>query len=170
MGAFIVGGAYVLQFEESARFGNLKRGTLEYMRSHSVNFNSQIEVVHSLTETHQARQMKNQYESLMKASLPQELQTRISRELWSRPLLSLDLIRLLSEVHAAFLHALVCIVKEDVFASKTLIFYEGEHCSGAYHVLRGAISIKSTVTAKEIEPFRHGQWVGEKALISPNLY
>merc|ERR1711990_103980 len=91
-------------------------------------------------------------------------------ELWSKPLMSLDLIRFLAEDSKTnFFASLIGLVQEEVFASQILIFCEGELCTAAYYIVGGVITIKSTFQ-DNIEPFKTGQWVGEKSLVNPLLH
>ena len=115
--------------------------TLEYLQEHDVSAEMQIEVVHGLHETQQVTRRQNHFLELPTANIPGELRCRICEELWTGRLLSLGLISRLATNHDQFARLLVHKVEEAVFASRSVVFAEGDRCSAAYLLLQGAVDI-----------------------------
>lgn len=162
------GGVYVLRFQEYARFKVLKEGTLSYLRKHRVGAATQIQVLRAIQETRHAALMRNQCKELKELALPLELKHRISEELWSASLLSMELIMKLEERHGSFVASLSRVVHEVFFAAKAVLFREGDRCEAAYYILTGLVEFNSTIRD---EPFESSEtmWIGEKALVNPLL-
>ncbi len=138
---FLIGGWHVLRFQDSARFMAQRLAALEYLQEHDVSAEMQIEVAHGLHETQQVTRCQNHFLELPTANIPGELRCRICEELWTGRLLSLGLVSRLATNHDQFARLLVHKIEEAVFASRSVVFAEGDRCSAAYLLLQGAVDI-----------------------------
>lgn len=85
------------------------------------------------------------------------------------PLLSLGLIKHVNSWHDELISDLTLLVKEETFASKMIVCNAGEVSVAAYKVLRGVLNIVTIDLTTSVPFFTEGMWVGEKALVNPDL-
>lgn len=141
----------------------LKSDALEYLKSHNVSFGTQVQVMYILHETGSVRQKQRHFRDLMNNDLPVEVKRKICSELWSERLKSLELIDMMNKLHHHFLMELALLVRQEVFASKAIIFHYGDASIASYYVMDGSVV---SITNFDVPEFVTGHWIGETALVN----
>lgn len=159
----ILSGSWVL---ETTHWHAQKRATTMYLQRHKVTNKTQVQVLWSLRETIKARELQRQFFELMSHELSQSLRRNICQELWTTRLLSLGLLRHVSDWHEDLIPELTLLVMEEVLAAKSVLFREGEVSSHGYCIFEGKLLV--IATSGDVT-FYKNMWVGEKALVNPQL-
>jgi len=154
--------------QDIARQMQLKEDALKYLKCHGVGFKTQLQVLYRTQEVVSALKIKRHFNEFA-SDLPEELRRKICEEMWASWLLSLGLIVHMASWQKNFIQELALIVREEMLASKSIVFTEGDTSIAAYCVLYGRIAIISTLTTVPIPDFVKGMWLGEKALVNPQL-
>lgn len=162
---------YSLRFIDESKKAHLKDVVLQYLREHKVSFRTQLQVLFSLKDFGDADSRRRPWKELLSKDLPHEVRRTICDELWSQRLMTLGLIAKISEWHTEFIHELAQLVHEEVFASRAVIFLEGDAASAAYLIMSGELLVVHDNPDKHvtIPNFTKGMWVGENALVSTVL-
>mmetsp|Transcript_107302 Transcript_107302/g.308719 ORF Transcript_107302/g.308719 Transcript_107302/m.308719 type:complete len:1278 (+) Transcript_107302:90-3923(+) len=150
--------------QESMKMSAVKNSVLKFFQQHKLSTQTQIQVMYTLHETKAAREMQRNFNYLMAQHVPIELRRAVSEELWTRQLLTLNLLVQVRAWHTEFLLELSMLVREEVVASKSMLCKAGSLSIAAYHVLKGRLAVE-----QGIPDFTPGMWVGERALLSTNV-
>lgn len=144
--------------------------TLTYLRRHRISVKSQIQVLYGLYEAGDAKKIKNDFKYLMDSELPAELQRSIMHELWTGRLQTLGIITEVNKWSSnSFIGSLALLCSEDVFATSSYLFREGDASIAAYHILNGEVGVTSSHLQKALPDFRDGMWLGENSLVNPSF-
>jgi len=157
------------RLQDFARITKLKEEALDYLKRHQVSFNTQVQVLYILHETGNARNRQRHFRELMDNDLPLELHRKICSELWCTRLMSLGLITHVAALQDNFLMELAMLVREEVFASKAVIFRYGDAAIASYCVIDGTLVAVHVPGTEKVPEFIVGHWIGETALVSPAL-
>jgi len=154
--------------EDEARTTLIKDDAINYLKQHRVSFQTQLQVLNSLKETRSAWNVQRHFYEVVD-DFPHELRRKISEEMWAKQLRSLELISIVCSWEYNFMVELALIVQEEMLASQTTVCTEGDACVAAYKIIRGELEVVSSLAIDAIPRFTDGMWVGEKALVNPNL-
>eukprot|EP00927_Polykrikos_kofoidii_P061718 TRINITY_DN5655_c0_g1_i2.p1 TRINITY_DN5655_c0_g1~~TRINITY_DN5655_c0_g1_i2.p1 ORF type:complete len:1184 (-),score=202.56 TRINITY_DN5655_c0_g1_i2:24-3482(-) len=155
--------------EQRVKVESLKEQALVYLEERSVSHKTRVQVLHQLNEASTASYTKRRFDNWISQDIPHELHRTIAEELWSVHLSKLGIIEFAMSCDKALSVELAMIVREETFASRNVLFKEGDVPLAAYMVLHGAIYVVSSLTDKPTPDFTAGMWVGEKALVNPAL-
>jgi CRP-like cAMP-binding protein len=146
------------------------KDAMNYMQEHNCNSDVMMQVIKSIRETGHTRKLASNFRDILLNDLPSELQKSVSRQMWAESLTSLSLIMHPAQWADQFLFDMTQNVREEIYASRVVVFKEGDPAIDAYMVLKGSISIQTRNNPEKlIPPFTQGMWVGEKALVEPGL-
>lgn len=171
---------------EEANHVGYQDSALAYLKHHKVSNTIQMKCYQTLKETGVKRWMQNFNKLSEQGAFPMTLRRLIAYELWCNRLETIDLIRKPALWNAEVLYTLAFAVREEVVASQVNIFAEGEACTIAFMVIQGVLASqemvaaasprgsqtmrrKSSMNEVQIPDYTAGMWVGEKALINPDL-
>jgi len=154
--------------ESDARMSLLKNDALEYLKQHSVSFKTQLQVLNSLQETRNSVSLQRHFLEFVD-DFPEEVRRKICEEMWGKRLRSLDLLGQIGEWHRSFIPELALLVREDMLATRTIVCHEGDASIAAFMILRGELKVLAHLLKSSIPNFTEGMWVGEKALVNPEL-
>lgn len=173
---FVFGGIWAVlvahtQFADYMTMTKVSDYAVEYLKTHKISMETQIQLRFTLEEVAKARMRQKHFTALTDANhLTHELHRRICCELWSARLMSLGLITHVAHFHHDFITELSMCVCEEVFACKTVLFHYGDASIAAYCVLQGKASVVRVPDVTDnIPEYTVGNWLGESALINPSL-
>lgn len=153
--------------EQDAQFTVRSKGALEYLREHQVSAELQLQILSNFQATGKTLKMKSHFCSLMEADLPAELRRHICEEMWVPKLLSLGLLCRVASWDDRVIMELAQVVREELYASKVMVFKQGDAANAAYLVLKGEVAVGGP--NKPVPPFTDGMWLSEKSLLGLGL-
>lgn len=143
------------------------QAAIKQLSRHKIGQTLQTQVLNTLQESSRARNARRNFQHVMDNELPQELRRAICEEMWNFHLLSLELIQRVHDWNQRVVPEMAQLVKEEVYASKVVLFRSGETADHAYRVIEGKILVSSGEEWQA--PFTKGMWLEEQALIKPGL-
>lgn len=142
----------------------VKEDTLCYLKANKVHFQTCVRVLFYLDETHHVQNMQQNFNSMMKNTLPCELKQTVREELWSRHLLSLGIILHVSHWHHDFLSELCRVVEMETQPERTVLCKHGDAAISAFYILKGVLSRFDKDGC--VPDLTEGMWHGEKSLVN----
>lgn len=159
----------MLSQEHVVKMELAKEQILLYLRDRKVSHQTRIMVLDQLNDAGEVATAKTTYDSWIQSGIPVMLEHTICKELWLPRLVTLGLIEHVLSLEPQIKVDLVLIVREEVFPRRNFLFREGDLPLGAYLVLKGIIHANSSLSEAELPLFTKDMWVGEKALVSPDM-
>lgn len=155
----------MVKYQEDMAFDKLKASTMSFFRQRNLKVETQLQVVYSLLETRAAQVTQRHFQQLINENLPEVLRRTVCEELWCSHLVSLGLINHLQELQADFVPELALVVREEILASKTLLFREWAPSLTAYQIMDGRLRMYNGSAKNVLPDFTAGMWLGEMALV-----
>eukprot|EP00811_Abedinium_folium_P033002 NODE_599_length_2896_cov_6.040087.p1 GENE.NODE_599_length_2896_cov_6.040087~~NODE_599_length_2896_cov_6.040087.p1 ORF type:complete len:820 (-),score=148.86 NODE_599_length_2896_cov_6.040087:435-2675(-) len=147
----------------------LHESMTSYLKRRHVPVETQLQLFAHLRESTRVRQMQHNLDQLAEESSRWTLRSNLCCELWGRHLLTFGLLYEVHTWHESFLGSLSMLVREMVLAPGDILYSHDTPSTHAYLVLRGCLVVTACHDVEIIPPYRAGHWVGEKALLNPDL-
>lgn len=151
---------------------SLREGALAYLKHHKMGSTVQMRVFQTMNETGDLKRWVLNFGAMAEEMFPLPLRRLIYLELWSKRLRSLDLIKIPAKTNPEFVQELSLLVREEIIASQVVVFEVDEPSNLAFCVLQGKLGVTLDLQSESVAPipdFTSGMWVGEKALVNPEL-